>query len=249
MIILIAIAVCFVALTTISDLLGVWVVVKKFSHSSLFRLLEHFAVGTLLGLAFLDLLPEALEGQSAENIFFTILMGIVGFYFLERLLNWNHHMHDEAHKTRQIIVFAGATLEEFVDGVAIGLSVVLADGSLLLPLTTSIAVFAHEFPDSVSRAVAFIKSGVSPTQTLNKVLLTTIGSFTGAVFAVILSSIFASLLPFLAAIAAAAFIYVAVSHLIPDLHHIVLGMRRSLIVEVGAMILGVVLIKLIGLLE
>ena len=212
MVTLIAIAVGFVAVTTISDVLGVWMVTKKFSHSHIFRLLEHFAVGTLLGLAFLDLLPEALEGQSAETIFFTVLIGIVGFYFLERILNWNHHMHDEARKTRQIIVFAGATLEEFVDGVAIGLSVVLANGSLLLPLTTSIAVFAHEFPDSISRAVAFIRSGVSPIQTFKKVLFTTIGSFIGAILAVVLSSVFSFLLPFLAALAAAAFIYISVSH-------------------------------------
>ena len=75
----------FVALTTISDILGVWFVVKKLNSSFFIISLEHFAVGTLLSLAFLDLLPEALEMQSVENIFLTVLAGIVGLYFFERL--------------------------------------------------------------------------------------------------------------------------------------------------------------------
>lgn len=244
----------FVALITISDILGVWFVVKKFNSSFFIRSLEHFAVGTLLALAFLDLLPEALEGQSIENIFLTVLVGIIGLYFFERLLNWQHHAHDAECPTHpadrhvnNAIVFAGATLEEFVDGVAIGLSVVISQGSLILPLMTSIAIFAHEFPDSISRAVAFIRSGAHPSQALKKVMFTTIGSFAGAIFAVLLSSLFISLQPFLAALAAAAFIYIAASHLIPDLHHSVV--RRSLGIEILAMILGVVLIKLVGLLE
>ena len=254
MTILISIAVGFVALTTISDLLGVWFVIKNFYSAYFIRILEHFAVGTLLALAFLDLLPEAMEGQSIDNIFLTVLFGIVVLYFLERILNWQHHTHDVDCPTHpsdkhvnSAIVFAGATLEEFVDGIAIGLSVVLSNGSLLLPLTTSIAIFAHELPDSISRAVAFIRSGTLPSQALKKVLWTTLGSFVGAILAVSFSSLFISLQPFLAALAAAAFIYIAALHIIPDLHH--LKVKHSLTIEILAMILGVILIKLIGLLE
>ena len=52
-----------------------------------------FAVGALLGAAFLDLLPEALESRGPEQIGTmgaVILLGLLGFFLLEKLVLWRH---------------------------------------------------------------------------------------------------------------------------------------------------------------
>ena len=247
------IALGFVALTTLADLLGVWVVLHKLYRPNVIRVLTHFAVGTLLAFAILDLLPEALENGVEEIIFLVLLGGIIGFYILERIVGWDHldavdpNIQPEKLSARGAVILVGATIEEFVDGAIIGLAVVLGQGSLGLVAVASVAVFAHEFPDSISRAVAFIKAGATPRVAMRRVLLTTLGAFFGAALAVILSSLFIFLLPYLAVIAAAAFIYIAVSHLIPDLHHA--PVKRNFLMEIAAMVFGVVLIIALGFLK
>lgn len=82
---LLAIALGFVAVTTLADALGAWLVVRKLYRPDLVRVLTHFAVGTLLAFTFLDLLPEALEGSSMKVLLAVVLIGLLGFYILEHL--------------------------------------------------------------------------------------------------------------------------------------------------------------------
>lgn len=148
---------------------------------------------------------------------------------------------------RQVVIFMGASVEEFIDGAAIGLAVALGEGSLFLVATTSLAVFLHEVPDSMSRAVAFMNAGASSLQAISKVLLTTGGAFLGAILAVTLSTLFASLLPYFTAVAAAAFLYIALSHLIPEMHQV--SVRHLVKLEITALIGGVLVIVLLGMIE
>lgn len=59
--------------------------------------LVSFAIGALLGAAFLEILPEALESSSEpRTITATVLIGILGFFLLEKLVLWRHyHIGDE----------------------------------------------------------------------------------------------------------------------------------------------------------
>ncbi|NOX77184.1 MAG: ZIP family metal transporter, partial [Gammaproteobacteria bacterium] len=55
--------------------------------------LVSFAIGSLLGAAFLGLMPHALLGASAEDthtIFLAVLIGLLGFFLLEKLVLWRH---------------------------------------------------------------------------------------------------------------------------------------------------------------
>ena len=57
--------------------------------------LVSYAVGALLGVALLDLLPQALRGSTPRRVFGTLLLGILGFFVLEKLAIWRHcHTHD-----------------------------------------------------------------------------------------------------------------------------------------------------------
>ena len=52
-----------------------------------------YAVGTLLGVALLALLPEALAGLESRKAMPTLLAGILAFFLLEKLVLWRH-CHD-----------------------------------------------------------------------------------------------------------------------------------------------------------
>jgi zinc and cadmium transporter len=59
--------------------------------------LVSFAIGSLLGAAFLALLPHALEsghGIDPHNIFMTVLLGVLMFFLLEKLVIWRHCHND-----------------------------------------------------------------------------------------------------------------------------------------------------------
>ena len=58
--------------------------------------LVSFAVGALLGAAFLEILPHAFEhGGDARAVAATLLGGILAFFVLEKLVLWRHsHSHD-----------------------------------------------------------------------------------------------------------------------------------------------------------
>ncbi len=58
-------------------------------------MLISYAIGTLLGAAFLEILPHAFElSQSAREVTVTVLIGILLFFVLDKLVLWRH-CHEE----------------------------------------------------------------------------------------------------------------------------------------------------------
>ena len=84
---------CFASLT-LSLLTSFWLA-KKIPQSAL-NLMVAFSAGTMLSAALLDVLPEALESGQADVhwLLAALLVGLLGFYFLERGAIWRHqHVH------------------------------------------------------------------------------------------------------------------------------------------------------------
>ena len=62
--------------------------------------LVSFAIGALLGAAFLEVIPHAFENGDPHTVAMSILGGILVFFLLEKLLLWRHsHDHDEQSHT------------------------------------------------------------------------------------------------------------------------------------------------------
>src|SRR4030066_708248 len=66
-----------------------------------------FAIGALLGAAFLAVLPHALAAPGVRDmhaITGTVLFGLLGFFLLEKLVLWRHcHTHEcEAHGAAEV---------------------------------------------------------------------------------------------------------------------------------------------------
>ncbi len=196
------------------------------------RLLPHtvsFAIGALLGAALLGLLPHALEGADGQDyhaITGALLLGLFVFFLLEKLVLWRHchHEHCEVHGTEEpgdhhqaagTLILIGDGLHNFIDGILIG-AAFLTD--IHLGIVTSLAVAAHEIPQEVGDFAVLLHSGFSTSKAFLYNLLSSLATVVGGVLAYYALRHFEPLLPYVLAVAASSFIYVAVADLIPGLH-------------------------------
>lgn len=201
------------------------------------RLVPHlvsFAIGSLLGAAFLGLLPHALaatDSSQIHEIFSVVLLGLLGFFLLEKLVLWRHcHLdHCEAHTPDQqpvtnhnnnnqaagTLVLVGDSVHNFIDGVLIA-AAFLTD--FHLGVVTAIAIAAHEIPQEVGDFVVLLHSGFSRNKALLYNILSSLATLIGALLGFYGLEDLQHWLPYLLAIAASSFIYVAVADLIPGLH-------------------------------
>ena len=179
--------------------------------------LVSYAVGALLGAALMALLPEALERRPAPVVFGTLLGGILAFFVLEKLVLWRH-CHSEGcdvHGASAALILMGDAVHNFVDGAMIGAAVLT---SVPLGVTTAIAVAAHEVPQEIGDFAVLLHAGYSRRRALGLNVLCALTSVAGAVGAVVLATQLPEVLPYLLALAAASFLYVALSDLVPGLH-------------------------------
>ena len=198
-----------------------------FRESVRTRLLPHFvsfAIGALLGAAFLALLPHAVEGvEDFHELGLTVLLGVLVFFLLEKMVLWRHcHAHDcEAHGEHDVkqssgmMVLIGDGLHNFVDGVLIA-SAFLTD--FHLGVVTSLAVAAHEIPQEVGDFAVLLHSGFTRAKAFMFNILASLTTIIGAVLAYYSLENATEILPYVLAIAASSFIYIAVADLIPGLH-------------------------------
>lgn len=187
------------------------------ARSKLVPWLVSYAVGALLGVSMLALLPETLEQLPSGRVFTTLLWGILLFFVLEKLVLWRHcHIHDcEVHDGSVIPVLVGDTFHNFVDGAVIAAAVIT---SVPLGISTAFAVAAHEIPQELGDFAILLHAGYSRGRALMLNVLSGVASAAGAVATFVAIETLPRLLPYVLILAAASFLYVAMADLIPGLH-------------------------------
>ena len=215
--------------------------------------LVSFAIGTLLGAVFLEILPHAIASTgNLQALFATVLAGILGFFVLEKLVLWRHcHIEDcEAHDRHAdlsdggrsgLIIIIGDGFHNFVDGVLIAAAFLQ---STELGVVTAAAIIAHEIPQEIGDFVILLHSGYSKLAALALNLASSLAMLVGALLAYYTLQAAQEWIGTVLALAAASMIYVAVADLIPGLH------RRpelhATAQQVALIALGVALIWLVG---
>ena len=227
-------------------------------------MLVSYAVGALLGAAFIEVLPHAFyQSESIETTAATVLFGILGFFVLEKLVLWRHchveeceahdphvppqpnhghteHSHND-HGRSGLMILIGDTFHNFVDGVLIA-AAFLADTQL--GIVTAIAIIAHEVPQEVGDFLILLHSGYSKRAALFYNVLSSAAMVVGGVLAYFTLQIAQALVTPLLALAAASMLYVAVADLIPGLHRRPeLAATAQQVVLIG---LGIATIWLVG---
>jgi len=196
-----------------------------------------YATGTLLGAAFLGMIPQGLTKASPLAISGTVLAGLVGFFILEKLVIWRH-CHDEdceehGHQAGTLILL-GDAFHNFVDGVVIAAAFLT---SVPLGIATALAVIAHEIPQELGDFAILLHSGISKTRAFVYNLLSSLTTLPGAIIGWFWLADVREAIPFVLAISAASFIYIAVADLVPSLHrHATL---KSSMLQVALILAGI----------
>ena len=179
--------------------------------------LVSYAVGALLGVALLALLPEALTLLAPGAVFGTLLAGILVFFTLEKLVLLRHCHTDECeiHGATAPLVFIGDAFHNFIDGAIICTAVLT---SVPLGLNTAIAVAAHEIPQEVGDVAILLAVGYSRGRALMLNVVSGASGLAGAALAYFAVEVIPGIRPFILAMSAASLLYIAMSDLIPDLH-------------------------------
>lgn len=187
------------------------------ARSKLVPWLVSYAVGALLGVSMLALLPETLDQLPPARVFGTLLWGVLLFFVLEKLVLWRHcHIHDcEVHDGSIVPVLVGDTFHNFVDGAVIAAAVIT---SVPLGISTAFAVAAHEIPQELGDFAILLHAGYSRGRALMLNVLSGAASAAGAVATFVAIDTLPRLLPYVLILAAASFLYVAMADLIPGLH-------------------------------
>ena len=189
-------------------------------------MLVSFAIGTLLGAAFLEIIPHAFEMGEAHQVAFSILGGIFGFFVLEKLLLYRHchtencevhDQHQDAHDHGRsgALIIVGDTVHNFVDGLLIAAAFVQ---STELGILTAIAIVAHEIPQEVGDFLILLHSGYSKARALAMNLMSSAATMVGGLVGYFALQVASGWETILLGVVAASMIYVAVADLIPGLH-------------------------------
>ena len=225
--------------STLSALLAAFVAWRV--QPRLIPLFVSYAVGALLGVVFLDLLPHIFEQttryQAAAG---WLLMGILAFFVLEKLVLWRH-THDHAgaaeaavaasleHKpaghshavtesgrtTSAWMIIIGDGFHNFTDGLAIA-AAFMAD--VKIGVVTAIAIIAHELPQELGDFLVLIHSGFSRSRALFWNVMSSFATLLGALLAYVMLASLAEYSIMFLCFAASSMIYVAIADLIPGLH-------------------------------
>lgn len=205
-----------------------------------------FSAGALLGDVFIHILPEIMAGEMALQNGGYVLAGIMLFFMLERVLLWHHShsSHKEEIHSMVYLTIVGDALHNFLDGVAIAASFLV---SIPVGIATATAVIFHEIPQEIGQFAILVHGGWSRTKALLYNFFSALTSIVGALLVLFFAQSFTEAPALLLGLAAASFIYVAMSDLIPELQK-ESNARRS-VLQLFWMVAGIAVMALLLLLE
>jgi zinc and cadmium transporter len=213
---LIAILASVTAVSLIAFIGVLFIGLKEDKLKRLTTILVGFASGTLLGGAFLHLLPESLTPENDQmTVLWYVIVGIVSFFALEKFLYWRH-CHEKECPTHTFVYLnlVGDGIHNFIDGMVIAATFMIG---FELGFATTLAVIFHEVPQEIGDFGVLVYGGLSRKKALIYNFISAVTAILGALatyFLAYLRSIEALLVPF----AAGGFIYIAATDLMPELH-------------------------------
>ena len=197
-----------------------------------------FSAGAVIGVAFFDLLPEAISlgsGQFSTPVITAITaLGFTLYLIIDRLILI--HGHDEISENTNYRGKIGAgslAIHSFLDGLAIGLAfkVSTAVGAIV-----SVAVLVHDFSDGINTVNLILKNSGSKAAAFKWLLLDALAPVLGAL-STLFFSVSETMLGLILALFAGFFLYIGASDLLPESHH-----RHPTIWTTISTILGIVVL-------
>lgn len=188
---------------------------KKDFLGRIVKFLVAFSAGTLIGGAFLHLMPEAAEELDTETLFGIFISAFAGFFLIEKLLFWRHcHKEDCPVHSFGYMNLVGDGIHNFIDGLVIA-GAFLIDWQL--GLATTLAIAAHEIPQEIGDFGVLVHAGFKYKSALLVNYLVALTVVLGGLAGYFFFSSLAAILPYVLPVAAGGFVYIAASDLIPEI--------------------------------
>ncbi|MBP7612623.1 MAG: ZIP family metal transporter [Paludibacter sp.] len=227
-------------------LAGLLLLLKDSRLQNISTYLTYLAGGTLLGSAFLGMIPEAITMLDSQTIFKFILAGILFFFVLEKIILWRtcRNIDCERHiKAAAPMILVGDAFHNAIDGVVIAASFLT---STELGIFVSISIVFHEVPQELGDFGVLLK-----VYSKRRALLYNMLSGSSAIVAGIVAYYFMgtmkSLIPYALAFSASSFLYIALADLIPEMHQ--KTKLKESIIQILLIIVGVLIIYIVKQME
>src|SRR5258706_10337533 len=181
-----------------------------------------FSAGLLIGVVFLDLLPEVIEqatGQAIDmrSLMTTVICGFVGIFLLEKLtIIHSEKQHDAPghHHHVGLVGAIGLSFHSFLDGVAIGTGFQAGPKVGFIVL---VAVVAHDFADGLNTVTFMLATRNSRWRTTALLGVNALAPIAGAVTASVIH-LSPQFIAFQLAFFAGFLLYLGASDLLPQVH-------------------------------
>lgn len=189
------------------------------------HLILGFSAGAVIGVAFFDLIPEAINLGSSLFDVSTITAIAAGGFMLYMILDRfivvhahseeEEHGHSHEHSSRGKLGAGSLSIHSFLDGIAIGLAFQVSSA---VGMIVTIAVLVHDFSDGINTVNMILKNDGEKKTAFKWLTVDAIAPVLG-----IASTFFFTLpestLGIVLALFSGFFLYIGASDLLPESHH------------------------------
>ncbi len=187
------------------------------------HLILGFSAGSVIAVAFFEIIPEAVELGSGKYSVDTILalvgLGFLIYLILDRFIILHSHNDEEGSgylvQKRGMLGAGSLSVHSFFDGIAIGFAFQV---SVAVGVVIAAAVLMHGFSDGINTANLVLKNGGNVRKALRWVFVDALAPVLG-----IISTLFLTLqestLGILLALFGGFFLYIGAADLLPESHH------------------------------
>lgn len=180
--------------------------------------LSYLAGGTLLGAAFIGMIPNAVKLLDLNIVLYFVLGGIMFFFLLEKIILWRtcgnkdceRHLHAAAP-----MILVGDAFHNAIDGVVIAASFLTSPE---LGIFATLSVIFHEIPQELGDFGILIRSGLSRKKALFYNSLSGSSAIVTGILAYFFMQQMKTFIPYALAFSASSFLYIAMAELIPEMH-------------------------------
>lgn len=205
------------------------------------HLILGFSAGAVIGVAFFDLMPEALDltGKSYGSgaIVSIIAAGFLAYLVLDRFILLHGHGDEHALAHRASAGASFLALHSLLDGIGIGLAFQV---SATVGLVVALAVVAHDFSDGINTVNFIVKNGGARSRAFHWLIVDAAAPVVG-VLITLLFSVSNQDLGLLLALFAGFFLYIGASDLIPESHHAHPARMTTIMTLLGAGLLFMII--------
>lgn len=225
-------------------------IIKKNVPQKFLTVLLSISVGTLLGSAFIQLIPEAASHGFTLSIPIYIMVGFITFFLLEKFIHSNHEHHSHHHGKKHshgyclgILNVFGDAVHNFIDGLVIGSMYMI---SIPLGISATISIAFHELPQEIADFGILLYSGFSKKKAMFYNFLSAVTAVVGTIIGILLTNKLTNFNEFILPFTAGIFLYIGASNLVPELHKNC-SFKESLF-HVFAILMGFSIIALVTIL-